>query len=330
MKKTTIFKILAALGLALFIISIFFGHPEAGFAVANAALVIQFHKDAEEHLYPNNEFLYASVDDTPFLNGKTVTRGVAGDDPEGVTNPTQWPLEVSEREDDENSYDIALHATKPVRLGDVEDLELNYPKRQSIITQHTSFLNTLVANEFAYNWSPTNSRNLINTSGADIDSKLPGTTGKRKAPTANDIIDAVQFLSSDDAKSNLYGLVSSFMYGSLLKIPDFIDYNKTGRVDLLAKGIIGEVCGVKFFERSRAGIYTKAGARKKISAAVAEDDNECLLIWSADKVYRALGNHEVYINAKLGQYLGSTINMSTRAGGKLRKDQKGVVSLIQG
>lgn len=332
MKTTKFLKVISVLVLVLLIgVALFSPMDAAGAALAVAPLIVQFHEEAEEHLFPDNSFMYASVDDSPFLKGRTVKRGVSGDDPESVTNPTSFPLTVTDRADDENSYDIALHATKPHRLGDVEELELAYDKRSSILSQHASVLNLKAAIEFVHNWSPSLATNIIRTTGEAEAAATPSATGTRKAITKNDFINGVTVLSRMDAADNMFGLVGATQYAQLLKIADFIDYNKTGRADMLAKGIIGEILGVKLYHRSKSGIYTNAATpvKKKIDAAGAATDNEALLIWSANMVYRAFGNHEVYINEHLGQFLGSTLNMSVRAGGTIRKDQKGVVAIVQ-
>lgn len=304
----------------------------AGTSLMAAPLVTAFTKEVEEHLYPDNAFYMNAVDDSPYLKGKTVTRGVSGDDPEVVTNPTEFPLTAVQRVDDENKYDISLHATIPTHLQDEEELLVNYNKRQSIQIQHASVLNVKTAVEFVKVWSPSLATNFVRTTGADIQASTSGATGTRKALTKDDFINAVNILDNMDAGDDgLVGLISANMYAQLLKIPDFVDYNKTGRADVLAKGMIGEICGIKLYKRSKAGIYTNASTpvKKDISLAGAATDNEALLIWDPKKVYRALSSPTVYINPGKAEYLGTIMNMSVRAGGTIRKDQKGVVAIIQ-
>lgn len=297
-----------------------------------APLVTSFVRDAEQKMYPDNSFYMNAVDDSPFLKGKTVSRGVAGDEPEVVTNPSVFPLEATQRADDENKYDISLHATMPTHLMDEEELLVNYAKRQSIVDQHTGVLNLKVAKEFINVWSPSLATNIVRTDGAAIPAATAGATGTRKALTRDNFIDALTLLTNmDSGEDGLVGLISGNMYGQLLKIPDFIDYNKTGRADVLAKGLIGEICGIKLYKRSSAGLYTNASTpvKKASTAAGAATDNEAVIIWDPKRVYRALSGVTVYLNPNKADYLGTILNMSVRAGGSTRKDQKGLVAIVQ-
>lgn len=336
MKTNQIMKVsIAVLVICVMVACAFFpthASDLAGTSLMAAPLVTAFTKEAEEHLYPDNSFYMNAVDDSPYLKGKTVSRGVSGDDPEVVTNPSSFPLEAVQRVDDENKYDISLHATIPTHLMDEEELLVNYQKRQSILSQHASVINLRVAKEFINVWAPTLATNFIRTSGDAFSAVAEGATGTRKGVVKDNFIDAVNILDRMDAgEGGLVGLVPASMYGQLLKLPDFIDYTKTGMAALLAKGMIGEICGVKLFKRSSGAKYTNATTpvKKGAIAAGAATDNEAILIWDPMKVYRALGSPTVYINPGKADYLGTIMNMSVRAGGTIRKDQKGVVAIIQ-
>lgn len=294
-------------------------------------LVIKFKKEVEEKLSPDNTFYINSVDDGAYLDGKTVRKGVAGDDPTVVTNPTSFPLTVFENVDDNLDYDISRHATLPQRIDNEQELILSFAKRQTVVNAHARVLDVKIAEEMVYNWQPTVAGNLLDTTGAMVTGSLThkGATGTRRAITLADIIKACELLDRQDANGDRYGLINSIQYSQLLQIPDFVDYNKTGRSGLLEKGIIGEICGVKLYKRSSAGAFDTSKAKKKISAVTAATDKGGLLIWDSSLVTRAKGPVKVYWNPDKGEYLGGILNMEIRAGGSIRKDGIGVVAIVE-
>ncbi len=295
-------------------------------------LVIKFKREAEEKLSPNNEFYLHSINDGIYLDGKTVRKGVAGDDPAVITNPTSFPLTVTENVDDDLDYTIVRHATLPQRIDDELAIINSFDKRQAVVNAHTRVINVKIAEEMCFNWQPTIAGNLIDTTGAltatgSLTHK--GATGNRRELAKDDIIKACELLDRQDCTGDRYALINSIQYAQLLRIADFIDYNKTGRSGLLEKGVVGEICGVKFMKRSMAGVFDTNKVKKKMSAITAATDKGGLLIWDHSLVCRAVGPVKVYWNPEQGTQLGGTLNMSVRAGGAIRKDGIGVVAIVE-
>jgi hypothetical protein len=317
-----------------------FGNPDAAYSLANTpALVTMFSQQVEKRTRPNNSFVNYSVDESSFVRGEKVVSPVEGDDPTGITNPSKFPLTLEQNDDDSSEWPISLHATLPQRISDDQMLMVNYNARQHIIDRHMAVIDAMAARKILFDWAPTNASMIIDSSGGATPASLAkwGATGNRKAVTKDNIIDAVTALSEDDADSEIYMLIPSTFYGSLLKIQDFVDYNKTGRSDLLAKGFIGEIAGAKVLRRSTGVIYAANGARLAVvekkttdstkAFSVAADANQGILVWNPTCVTRAFGPATPYIDPKSGQLLGSTVNFSQRAGGKKRKDGLGVVAI---
>lgn len=321
--------------------SFMFGDPSTGMVLANTpALLTSFSRDVETIARPNNGFLQYALDESDNVRGEKVVSPVEGGDPTGITNPKIFPLEVEQNDDDSHEWPISLHATKPQRISDETELLLNYNSRQLVIGRHQAVINNMIAREMLYNWSPTISSAKLDATGASVPSLLTkwGATGNRKVAGKDDIIDAIRYLGEDDEDENLYMLCPVGFHANLLKISDFIDYNKTGRSDMLAKGFIGEIMGAKVLRRSTGLIYNAAGQPIKVkevakvgqaSFSVAGDALSGILIWNANCVTKAIGPMTPYIDPKSGALLGSTVNFSQRAGGKLRKDQKGVVAILE-
>ena len=297
------------------------------------ALVTRFAKDAEEKMYPNNEFYKNSVDDSQYLDGKTVRRPVSGDDPSVQTNPTAFPLTMSERADDSSDYDIDFFTTEPQFVRVDEEMQTNYNKRQSIIAGHTKVLNVKIADNFAYTWAPVLAANMVRTTGAAATATAPGATGNRLKLTKEDFLSASAILDEANVpESGRFAVVPSKMYSQMLGIADFVDYTKTGRQDMLAKGLIGEVLGIQIYKRSRVVVYTDAGTpvKKAPGAATATTDNQAILIWHESMVYRAEGKVKVTIDNPSTLLAGaSAFNAQVFAGGRNRADELGVVAIIQ-
>lgn len=308
--------------------------------VADILLLTQFSRQVEKVPAPNNGFMAYCVDESEYIDGATVKRPVDGNEPIAITNPTRFPLEIEQNDDTQNSYDIALHATKPQRISDAMLLQINYNARQGIIDRHMQVLEHKIARELLYNWSPTGvNGNIVKTTGADVDPTLAkwGATGKRKAVTKNDLIDATMLIKQDDVEDGTVMLIPAGFGGQMRKISDFIDFQLTGRVDMLAKGMIGMINGCYVMERSSVLIYNQGatapvkptfdGSNKKIS--VATNATQGILIWHPKYVYKAVGGITPYINSNDGTLLGGSVNFSQRAGGNKRLDEMGVVALVE-
>lgn len=297
-------------------------------------LVTIFARDLAENLYPDNQFYKNSIDDSAFIEATKVNLAQAGDPPTGVKNPSSYPLTTERREDSAQEYNLDLFATKPTHIRIDEDLVVNYDKRQSILSNHSSVLNTMIADNFCDLWFPSPLANMVRTSGSSASSALaPGATGTRKAVVLADFINMmVKFDKWDLPSEDRFALFPTDMYADLLNIPEFINYEKRGLVNMIEKGLIGEVLGFKVYKRSRVGIYTNASTPvyKAYTATSAVTDNLAALFWQKSAVRRAEGSPEVLIADKRPEYLGSLMNTAVRAGGIIsRADSKGVAALVQ-
>lgn len=294
-----------------------------------------FTRELQKVLFPDNDFYKA----TKLLNTASDAPGIAAASyqipqellmPEGVVDPATFPLEVQELEGGNEIVTLNLLATKPTRLGDQEELEVAYDRRASILGLHGSVLDQMAAASALNKMSQAGAGYVIRTTGAAQAASLPGLTGNRKRITKDDIINACELLDRTDMKGQRYALIPATMHSQLLKIDDFVNYEKTGNTTALAKGQLGELMGLKFYKRSTAAMFTAAGAAKAVGAAAASNDNESALFWIEGAIGRVEGAAKMYINEEQAQYLGALANGAVRFGMKLlRTDKKGVVALVQ-
>jgi hypothetical protein len=304
----------------------------AGFAFDDPLTTI-FTRELQRLLFPNNAFYRQSVliGTGAEVSGRYFNIPQEIETPGFVTNPTSFPLTVEEMSDDSETVEMDLHATKPTRLGDREALEVAFDRRASILGRHASVLELLCANTAINRWSAIDAVNaVVRTSGAAVSASLPGQTGTRKVITKDDFINANQILDRTNMQGQRYALVGATMYSDLLRISDFVDYQKTGNTSALLTGALGELFGIKFFKRSTAAIYTSALLPKAVGAALTATDQEGALLWIDGAVGRVEGAVQTYINAGRAEYLGDIMNAAVRFGCSLmRQDKAGIVGIIQ-
>ena len=67
-----------------------------------------------ENFYPDNSFMAKSIDDSAFVNNKTVHIPNAGKPSSVVINRSEKPAKIKEREDNELTYNIDELTTSPM------------------------------------------------------------------------------------------------------------------------------------------------------------------------------------------------------------------------
>jgi len=223
------------------------------------------------------------------------------------------------------------------------EFALNYNKRATKQAQQAATINERVANIAAVNWGPTESTNILKTTGASRASNVVVTAGgviaNRKAVTKADMIKVHNLLMRMNVSGipgKLFALVSADFYSDLLSIAEFTDYEKTGQMTKLEQGILGRIMGIEIMTRSTDDqhtglLYTTAAAKKAIDSAVIATDCPAALFWHDKMTASAEGVLKTSVNANAPGFLGATIIESwTRFGASwARKDQKGVVALLE-
>ncbi len=310
-------------------------HQVAGNFAFEDVLTSIFTRELQKVLFPDNDFYKA----TKLLNTASDAPGVAAASyqipqelqlPTGIVDPAVFPLTVEEIEGGNEIVTLNLLATNPTRMGDQEELEVAYDRRASILSLHSSVLDQMAASSALAKMSAAGAGYTIRTTGAAQAASLPGMTGTRKRVTKEDFINAMELLDRTDMKGQRYALLPATMYSQLLKIDDFVSYEKTGNTTALAKGMLGEIMGLKIYKRSTGANFSAALAPKAVGSALAATDHESALFWIADAIGRVEGAPKMYLNEAQAQYLGALANGAVRFGVKLlRTDKKGVVALVQ-
>jgi len=298
--------------------------------------------DVQEALNRNADFLPYSIDDSAYVAFGTVHIPQSGSNPTVVKNPATFPLPISERTDADRTYALNQFALEPTLITNLDELQISYDKRQSVLGQQITTLTQRIGDEVAISWTATGAANIVSTTGSAVGTALaPGATGTRKAVTLADIQALAQKLDKDNVpRSGRKLLMSTDMFWQLCSIDNVIrgSYNafQTSQPNVLQTGIVMQLFGFDIMIRPVVSVFaTGATSPKAFGAATATTDNLACIAFHSTTVRRALGAmNPLYDAGSNGngkpEYLGSIFNMEVMLGSAIgRDDMKGVASLVQ-
>jgi hypothetical protein len=297
--------------------------------------------DVQEALNRNADFLPYSVDHSAYIAFGTVHVPQSGSNPTVVKNPATFPLAISERTDTDRTYALNQFALEPTLISNLDELQISYDKRQSVLGQQITTLTQRIGDEVAISWSATGAANIVGTTGSAVATSLaPGATGTRKAVTLADIASLASKLDKDNVpRQNRKLLMSTDMFWELFQISDVIRASYNGfqnQPNVLQSGIVAMLYGFEIMMRPVVSVYANSTTSPKaFGAATATTDNLACIAFHSTTVARALGSMTpLYDSGSNGngkpEYLGSIFNMEVMLGSAiLRADMKGVAALVQ-
>ena len=294
--------------------------------------------DIKEQLFPENGFVYLSQDDSVFSDGKKVHRPIASTIEAAKRNRQTIPAAIKRRIDADAEYELDEFTMDPIVIQDIEEVEVNYGKRTSVLRQQMNQLNLDVAKWMNYHWAAEVSGSIIRTGGADRAAVASafGATGNRKKIRIDEFIKLAQLF--DDMEVPEEGrqiLVPTSMYYDLVSDhwQDMLVLEKEGRA-ALGKGEIMNLFGFRVWKRSAKNLLTYTNAatpvRRTPDALPLPGANAAALAWHPDFVTRAKGDVKVFENIDDAVMYGSVFSSSTRAGGrKFYDDGTGVAAIVE-
>jgi hypothetical protein len=297
--------------------------------------------DVQEALNRNADFLPFSIDDSAYIAFGTVHIPQSGGNPTVIKNPATFPLTISERTDTDRTYAMNQFALEPTLITNLDELQISYDKRQSVLGQQITTLTQRIGDEVAISWTATGAANLRDTSGTASGSALaPGATGTRKAVTLADIAYLAQKLDLDNVpRGGRKLLMSTGMFWQLMEISDVLRASYNGfqnQGNVLQTGTVAQLFGFDIMIRPVVSVFADtATSPKAFGAATATTDNLACIAFHTSTVRRALGSITPLYNSGsngngLPEYLGSIFNMEVMLGSAIgRADMKGVATLVQ-
>ncbi len=283
----------------------------------------------QENFYPNDSFAAHSVDDSAYVNYRTVHVPNAGAPSGVVINRTQKPASVDQRTDNELTYDIDELTTNPIHIPNVDVVELSYDKRQSVLMNDRQQLQKAAMENLLYKWAETGT--TIKTSGEDTAAHTStAATGTRKKITKGDVLKiATRFNVDDVPLEGRYLLLDASMYNDLLT--DLTDKELSAYLASANAqgGVLGRLYGFDIMMRSRV-LRLNEGKVVKWDAEGEAAETAAALAWQQGCVSRALGEVKMFDSTDNPLYYGDIYSFLLRTGGALRRyDKKGVALLSE-
>lgn len=283
-----------------------------------------------ENLFPDNSFATKSVDDSIFVDNRTVHVPNAGA-PSGVeTNRTEKPATVSQRADQDLTYDMDELTTNPIYIPNIDTVELSYDKRQSILWNDRMELQKQAHQNLLYRWFE--SSKVIETEGAAVDAHTSTTaTGKRKALTKDTILKLMTKFNQDDVPADgRYILLDAVMYADLLK--DLTEKELTAFLSSAnaQKGVLGNLYGFDIMQRSQVLRLAANKSLLKWNANAVAGELAAGLAWQEQCVSRAMGEVKMFDKMDDPTYYGDIYSFLLRVGGSYRRyDKKGIYAIAE-
>lgn len=314
---------------------VFRAKPEHSQGVYGADVTVEVWQDhAEGTLFKENEFLLMSVDASQYvLDGKVVHIPQAGGASDVEESRSVFPATVTEREDDEVTYEIKPFTTSPRRIPNCEKYELSYNKRESVMGEDLAGLREHIADKMILKWFPSGATRIIRTTGEAVETHLDGTTGARQKFTAKDLKKAQLKLNKQGVlKTDRYCLMSSDMYDQFTDSLTESQERDFSRYFDAEKGVCGKLYGFTIMQRVSVATFTNAGTPviNAYGAVANADDNDAVLCWQKNAVERAVGDVTFFDSVKNPQYYGDVYSWEVRMGGRKRRaDQAGLLAIVQ-
>jgi hypothetical protein len=294
---------------------------------------LAYSKELQKQLFPANDFYKNSIPETGIAaDAETFDIPNLSDIDDAVEGkPTVLPLMVKTTDDTKVTGTMKTFYATPLLITDPEEIVLNYSKRQNKQLQQAMAINTKVADYTLYQWSPTVAARLTPSTGSARATTILTLTGNRLAVKKEDILTVwkkFQNMNSANAPGELFGLLTPDAAADLLTVLD-VDFYKSGNSDMIMKGIIGMLYGIKLMVRSKPALFNASNARLKAVTTVATD-RPASLFWHSGMVCHAEAHAKTYVNQDDATYMGTVISSSVRFGAeKCRADEAGVVALYE-
>lgn len=303
-------------------------------------------QDIMENLYQNNAFLKRATDHSMWVNNITVHVPQAAAGLGVEQNRTVFPAPVGSRTDTELTYNLNQYTSNPILLQNIEELQISYDKRKSILSNMMSELNNVIALQTLYAWSVAGASRIVQTSGSTSTLNLPHSTatGSRKMTTIADLTKVKAILDADNVPSEgRILLIPSYMYNTdILNISGINQAYGFGS-PVLPEGVVSRLMGFDIMIRPDVLCFDNTGTPviKAINGdgtltSPATTDQGAAIAYHPAFVAKALGSINSYYDGGSNgtgkpEYYGSLFSAEVMHGAsKLYTSGKGIVQLVQG
>lgn len=252
----------------------------------------------KENPVPDTSFVMASTDMSSYVENNTLHLAEAGIEPavhEDYFVGNEDELPTATIEDVPNEVVLRTYSTDQTRHRDLQEVELQYNKRDSVIKRHRTSLGKNLGKRAAFSWSPaaTNAFNKIITLAAD-------------GSVLEAIIDLQLFYADLDLVDNLNICLTPQHMASIRK-----ENIKLYKEIMSEKG--GDLYGFKVYSYTNCPLYTALGVKKPFGSVFQAGDKKASFTWCTDEVFRSFGDVEVYETLRHSGLQADIISFAQRA-----------------
>lgn len=299
--------------------------------VLNDVIVETWRPYIVERFWRDNTFLrFVSDASDSVLAGRIVHIPQPGAKPQVVKNRNTFPATATRRADTDIVYALDEYTTDPTHIPNIDSVHLSYSKQDSVLGDHMSVLNELVADDLLIKWGTSSNVQIVSTTGAAV-APITGQTGNRKGFDHRDLKKLmIKFNTDGVPKNDRYVLIDDnmfeFFYDSLsdTQSKDFSRYMDA------ENGVIGKLHSFSIMTRASVLAATNAGAVRALGAALAATDHLGSLAWQKSCLEFAMGDVKLFEKKDDPQFYGDVYSTLVMAGGRTKRaDGKGVVVISQ-
>lgn len=298
-------------------------------------------KDIQDNFYQNNEFLAKSTDHSMWVNFKTVHIPQVGAASTVEKNRSILPATIGSRTDTDLTYNLNEYTIDPILLTNLEEIQISYNKRSSVMFNIMEALKYTVATQTLYSWAPSGASRIVSTTGSTSTYNLPHSTatGSRKMLTLADLSAAKLKLDNDNVpKTGRVLLIPDYMFDiDLLNISNVAQAQAFGS-PVLPNGVVARIMGFDIYTRPDVLCYDNTGTPviKAINGdgsltTAATTDQGAGIAYHPSFVAKAMGDIKMFYRENDPVYYGNVLSgLMMHGAAKLRTDQKGIVAIVQG
>lgn len=321
-----------------------------------------FQRLIEKNLWPDNAFYkysknagepnaekivipQSSTLEEPVLGGVTSGYYTTANNMTAASSLTPV-INVNDKLEYSNSI---IRLPHPIVIETLQEDEVGYNKAANLAADQAENIMTAVANLCATLWSPTTAAYIVPTTGKDANGAVKTRTSSigAKSGYAGDVnrfqYEDLLNLEKVIMRQNIgggqwYALPTVEQWDDMRRIQNVIDFEKSGNVGMLEKGIIGKWGLINYLnprqnDRWNANVLydlTSSAVPVAYGGALNANCVSAMLVWNSNYVERNEGAVKFFSRKDDPIYMGDLFNWGVRFGASPRRlDGKGVIAVYE-
>jgi len=315
-------------------------------ALAGLPMAVQTEvwvQDIEETLYGSNTWLMRATNDSAYVNHKTVHVPRSGGAPTITKNldHSTTPSTPALRADTTQDYNLNEYTTTPTKIPNIEQIQVSYSKRQSVLREHINAVEDRIALETLDSWtSGIAASDIFRTTGANTGLLPSGATvGTRLKVTAADI--ALISARMDEEEVPAEGricIMPAVMFHDLFADTTLANIwaTSSGNANILKEPqLMGRFMGFDIYVRGRVILFNTISGTTKLAVTAAASTGTAAagaaLFAQQSQIRFAKGAIVPYLDENSPIYYGDVMSLGVMSGAaSSRATEVGIKVLAQG